>query len=117
MFHYIQNERKTFYLDAHYSAAARWLDRKVAQRNDVIAWEKRLRKSWTDGLSSLDPFDAVDLIVRSIKEILDYELMAALSINKDRLLEGCTTVQDGEDKKWEDPNDDGCAFDLFDDDE
>ena len=76
-----------------------------------------MRKSWTDGLSSLDPFDAVDLIVRSIKEILDYELMAALSINKDRLLEGCTTVQDGDDKKWEDPNDDGCAFDLFDDDE
>ena len=45
--------------------------------------------------------------------------MAALSINKDRLEEECTNVQgeDGDDSKWEDPNDDGCAFDLFDDDE
>ena len=40
---------------------------------------------------------------------------AALSINNDRL-EGCTTVQneeDGDDSEWEDPNEDGSAFDIF----
>ena len=73
----------------------------------------------TAGLPSLDPFDEVDPIVRGRKEILDYDLMVALSINKNRLVEGRTTVQgeDGDDSKWEDPNDDGCAFDFFDDDE
>ena len=73
----------------------------------------------TAGLPSLDPFDEVDPIVRGTKEILHYDLMAALSINKDRLVEECTNVQgeDGDDSKWEDPNDDGCGFDLFDDDE
>ena len=38
----------------------------------------------TAGLPSLDLFDEVDPIVRGRKEILDYDLMAALSINKDR---------------------------------
>ena len=73
----------------------------------------------TARLPSLDPFDEVDLIVRGRIEILDYDLMAALSINKDSFVEGYTTVQgkDGDDREWEDPNDDGCAFDLFDDDE
>ena len=57
-------------------------------------------------------FDEVDPIVRDGKEILDYDSMAALSINKDRLVEGCTTVQgeDGDDSEWEDPKDNGCAF-------
>ena len=71
----------------------------------------------TVGLPSLDPFDEVDPILRGRKEILDYDLIATLSINKDRLVEGCATVQgkDGDDSEWEDPNDDGYAFDLFDD--
>ena len=45
--------------------------------------------------------------------------MAALSINNDRLVEECTTVQgeDGDDSEWEDPKDNECAFNLFDDDE
>ena len=45
--------------------------------------------------------------------------MVTLSINKDRLAEGCTTVQgkDDDDSEWEDPNDDECAFDLFHNDE
>ena len=56
-------------------------------------------------------------IVRGRKEILDNDLMTVLSINKDRLVEGCTTVEgeDGDDSKQEDPNDDGCAFELFND--
>ena len=43
--------------------------------------------------------------------------LTALSINKDGLVEGCLTVQgkDADDSEWEDPNDDGCTFDLFDD--
>ena len=45
------------------------------------------------GFLLLDPFDAVDSIVRGRKEILDYDLMAAMSNNKeDRLVEGCTTA-------------------------
>ena len=46
-------------------------------------------------------------------------MMPALSINKDSLVEGCTAVQgeDGANREWEDSNGDGCAFDLFDDDE
>ena len=73
----------------------------------------------TAGLPSLDPFDEFDPIVKGRKEILDYDLMAALSIDKARLVEGCTTAQgeDGDESEWEDPNDDRCAFDLFDDDE
>ena len=69
----------------------------------------------TAGLPSLNPFDQVHPIVGGRKEILDYDLMAALSTNKDCLAEGCTIVQgeDGDDSKWKDPNDDGCAFDLF----
>ena len=57
-------------------------------------------------------FDEVDPIVRDGKEILDYDSMAALPINKDRLVEGCTTVQgeDGDDSEWEVPKDNGCAF-------
>ena len=53
------------------------------------------------GLPSLDPFDEVNPIVSGRKEILDYDLMAALSINKDRLVERCTTVQgeDGDDSE------------------
>ena len=76
-------------------------------------------KMWTDGLPSIDSFDEVDPIFKSRKEILDYDLMVALSINKDRLVEGWATVQGKDDgaREWEDPNDDGCAFDLFDDDE
>ena len=56
-------------------------------------------------------------IVRGRKEILDNDLMTVLTINKDRLVEGCTTVEgeDGDGSKQEDPNDDGCAFDLFND--
>ena len=40
-------------------------------------------------------------IVRGRKEILDNDLMTVLSINKDRLVEGCTTVEgeDGDDSK------------------
>ena len=73
----------------------------------------------TAGLPSLDPFDEVDPIVRGRKGILDYDLMVALSVNKVSLVEGFATVQgeDGDNSEWEDPNDDGCAFDLFDDDE
>ena len=73
----------------------------------------------TAGLPILDPFDEVDPIFRGRKESLDYNLMVALCINKDCLVERCTTVQgeDGDDSEWEDPNDDGCAFDLFDNDE
>ena len=76
-------------------------------------------KMGTAWLPSVDLFDEVDPIVRGRKEILDYNLMAALSINKDCLAEGCTTVQreHGDDSEWEDPNDDGCAFDLFNDDD
>ena len=74
----------------------------------------------TAGLLSLDPFDGVDPIVGGRKEILDFDLMYFDFdfINKDRLIEGCTTVkcEDGDGSKLEDPNDDGCAFDLFDDD-
>ena len=45
------------------------------------------------GFLLLDPFHEVDSIVRGRKEILDYGLMAALSINKeDRLVEACTTA-------------------------
>ena len=64
-------------------------------------------------------FDEVDPIVRDGKEILDYDSMAALSINNDRLVEECTTVQgeDGDDSEWEDPKDNECAFNLYDDDE
>ena len=89
----------------------------------LTGWEKAVIndgiKMETTGLPSLDPFDEVEPIIRGRKEILDYDLMAALSINKDRLVEGCTTVQgeDGDESEWEDPNGDGCAFDLFDDDE
>ena len=73
----------------------------------------------TAGLPSLDPFDEVDPIVRGRKEILDYDLMVALSVNKVSLVEEFATVQgeDGDNSKWKDPNDDGCTFDLFDDDE
>ena len=75
----------------------------------------------TAGLPSLDPFDEVDpLVVRGRNEIFDYDLLAALSINNDRLEEGCTTVQneeDGDDSEWEDPNEDGSAFDIFEDDD
>ena len=73
----------------------------------------------TAGLPLLDPFDEVDPIVRGRKQILDCDLMVTLSINKDRLAEGCTTVQgkDDDDSEWEDPNDDECAFDLFHNDE
>ena len=76
-------------------------------------------KMGTVGLTLLDPFDEVGPIVKSRKEILDYDLMAALSINKDPLVEGCTTVQgkDGDNSEWEDPNDNGCTLDLFEDDE
>ena len=72
----------------------------------------------TAGLSSVDLFVEVDPIVKGGKEILDYDLMAALSIKKDRLVEGCTTVHggDGDDSKWENLIDDRCALDLFDDD-
>ena len=82
-------------------------------------WYQWWNRNGTAVLPSLDPFDEVDPIVRGSKEILDYDLMALISINKDHLLEGCTTVQgkDGEDNECKDPNDDGCAFDLFDDDE
>ena len=45
------------------------------------------------GFLLLDPFHEVDSIVRGRKEILDYSLMAALSINKeDRLVEACATA-------------------------
>ena len=75
----------------------------------------------TAGLPSLDPFDEVDpLVVRSRNEIFDNDLLAALSINNDRLEEGCTTVQneeDGDDSEWEDPNEDGSAFDISEDDD
>ena len=73
----------------------------------------------TAGLPSLDPFDEVDPIVRGRKGILDYDLMVALSVNKVSLVEEFATVQgeDGDNSKWKDPNDDGCTFDLFDDDE
>ena len=73
----------------------------------------------TAGLPSLDPFDEVHPIVRGRKEILDYDLMVALSVNKVSLVEGFATVQGeyGDNSEWEDPNNDGCAFDLFDDDE
>ena len=76
-------------------------------------------KMGTVGLTLLDPFDEVGPIVKGRKEILDYDLMAALSINRDRLVEGCTTVQgkDGDDSEWEDPNDNGCALGLFEDNE
>lgn len=71
----------------------------------------------TAGLTSLDPFDKADLIVRGRKQILDYDFVTALSINKDGLVEGYLTVQgkDADDSELEDPNDDGCTFDLFDD--
>ena len=55
-----------------------------------------------------------------MKRTFDYDLLAALSINNDRLEEGCTTVQneeDGDDSEWEDPNEDGSAFDIFEDDD
>ena len=76
-------------------------------------------KMWTDGLPSIDSFDEVDPIFKGRKEILDYDLMVALSINKVRLVEGCATVQGKDDdaSEWKGPNDDGCAFDLFDNDE
>ena len=71
----------------------------------------------TAGLPSLDPFDEVNpLVVKGRNEIFDYDLLAALSINNDRLEEGGTTVQneeDGDDSEWEDPNEDGSAFDIF----
>ena len=53
-------------------------------------------KMGTAGLPSLDLCDEVDPIARGRKEILDYGLMAALSINKDCLVEGYTTAQDNE---------------------
>ena len=92
---------------------------------DVIlkGWEKAGTNDeiemGTAGLPLLDLFDEVGPIVRGRKEILDYDLMAALSINKDRLVQRCTTVQskDGGDSEWEDTNDDGCIFHLFDDNE
>ena len=67
---------------------------------------------WTDGLPSIDSFDEVDPIFKGRKEILDYDLMVALSINKDRLVEGCTTVEGevGDDSEWEDPNDKGMRI-------
>ena len=73
----------------------------------------------TAGLPSLDLFDEVDPIARGRIEILYCDLMTALSTNKDRLIESYTIVQgdDVDDSEWEDPNDDGYAFDLFDDDE
>ena len=66
----------------------------------------------TAGLASLDQFDEVDQTVRGRKKILDNDLMAALSINKDRLVEGCTTVEGevGDDSEWEDPNDKGMRI-------
>ena len=87
-------------------------DWKKAGINEVI-------EMGTAGLPSLDPLDEVDPIVRARKEILDYDLMEALSINKDRLVEGCKIMQgkDGDESEWEDPIDDGCAFDLFDNDD
>ena len=71
----------------------------------------------TAGLTSLDHLYKADVIVRGRKQILDYDFVTALSINKDGLVEGCLTVQgkDADDSEWEDPNDDGCTFDLFDD--
>ena len=93
--------------------------------NNVIlkCWEKaginNGIKIGTAGLSLLDPFDEFDPTVRDRKENFDYELMVTQSINKDRLVEGCTTVQgeNGDDSKWEDPNDGGWVLDIFDDDE
>ena len=52
------------------------------------AWEKA---GINDG-KSWYLFDEVDPIVRGRREILDYGLMAALSINKDCLVEGYTTA-------------------------
>ena len=41
----------------------------------------------TAELPPLDPFDEVGPIIKGRKEVLDYDFMAALSINKDRLVE------------------------------
>ena len=78
------------------------------RRKNVIlkGWEKAGINDEIDmgtaGFPSLDPFDEVGPIVRGRKEILDYDLMAELSINKDRLVQRCTTVQskDGGDSEW-----------------
>ena len=98
----------------------------LSGKNVILkGWEKAGIKDGiemgTAGLPSLDPFGEVDpLVVRGRNEIFDYDLLAALSINNDRLEEGCTTVQneeDGDDSEWEDPNEDGSAFDIFEDDD
>ena len=83
---------------------------------DCTLMEKKKKKNGiemgTAGLASLDQFDEVDQTVRGRKKILDNDLMAALSINKDRLVEGCTTVEGevGDDSEWEDPNDKGMRI-------
>ena len=44
-----------------------------------------------------------------LTQLSEVERMAPLSINKDRLVEGCATVEGevGDDSEWEDPNDKG----------
>ena len=76
-------------------------------KNVIIkGWEKSgIRdgiKLGSSKLPSLDPFDEVDPLGKNQDE---YDLMAALSINEDRLVEGKTQLSSDE-SEWGDPNDD-----------
>ena len=40
-------------------------------------------------------------------------MIASLSINNDRLKEGCTLFEEDDDDEWEDPNDDRNEINFF----
>ena len=62
-------------------------------------------------LPSLDPFDEFDPLGKDQDE---YDLMAALLINEDRLGEEIAELS-GDESKWDDPNNDRNVFELFED--
>ena len=67
----------------------------------------------SSNLPSLDPFNEFDPLG---KEQDEYDLMAALSINEDRLEEGITELS-GDESEWDDPNNNRNVFDLFEEDD
>ena len=54
--------------------------------------------------------------MRDQNELFQYDMIASLSTNNDRLEEGCTlSEEDNNDSEWEDSNDDRNAIYFFDD--
>ena len=51
------------------------------------------------GLPLLDPFYEVDPLKRDQNELFQYDMIASLSINNDRLEEGCTLFEEDDDSE------------------